>query len=111
MAFELPDLPFSSSALSPWISEEAFSIHHGKHHAGYVKKLNAALEGNDDASESLDAIISSSRDSGEAKVFNSAAQHFNHSFFWNCLSPDASEPSGRLLEMIDRDFVSQFSGF
>ncbi len=106
MPFELPELPFSPDALSPWASEEAFSFHHGKHHAGYVKKLNAALEGHDDARKSLEAIISSARAAGDAKIFNSAAQHFNHSFFWSCLSPESSDPSGKIIEAIDANFGS-----
>ncbi len=103
--FELPQLPFSPGALAPWTSEETFSYHHGKHHAGYVKKLNAALEGHDLAGKSLEEVIAGSR-GNNAKIFNSAAQHFNHSFFWNCLTPEALEPSHELKTQIDADFGS-----
>jgi Fe-Mn family superoxide dismutase len=103
--FELPQLPFAPNALAPWTSEETFSYHHGKHHAGYVKKLNVALEGNDLADKSLEEVINTSRDNSP-KIFNSAAQHFNHSFFWNCLSPESSEPSQELSAQIEADFGS-----
>jgi superoxide dismutase, Fe-Mn family len=106
MPFSLPDIPFSFTSMAPWISEESFSFHHGKHHAGYVKKLNAAIEGRNDAENSLETVISSSRDAGDAKVFNSAAQHFNHNFFWSGMHPDGGEPSEKILEYLDRDFTS-----
>ncbi|MBT4856576.1 superoxide dismutase [Candidatus Uhrbacteria bacterium] len=103
--FELPELPFSPDSLAPWTTEETFSYHYGKHHAGYVKKLNAAVEGTDLEGKSLIEVINSSRNNN-AKAFNSAAQHFNHSFFWNCLSAEASEPSDELKAQIESDFGS-----
>lgn len=103
--FELPQLSFAPDALAPWTSEETFSYHHGKHHAGYVKKLNTALEGSDLADTSLEEIISVSRGTAPG-VFNNAAQHFNHSFFWNCLTADATEPSLELRAQIEKDFSS-----
>lgn len=103
--FKLPQLPFAPSALAPWTSQETFSFHHGKHHAGYVKKLNTALEGCDLADKSLKEIIAESRDS-IPKIFNNAAQHFNHSFFWNCLTPESLEPSNELKTQIEADFGS-----
>lgn len=103
--FTLPDLPFAPDALSGFTSADTFSYHHGKHHAGYVKKLNAAVEGTDYAELPLTEVIVSSR-GGDLGVFNNAAQHFNHSFFWTCLSPEGGAPDGKLAEMIDRDFGS-----
>jgi len=104
MAFELPELPFAPEALAPWTSAETFSYHHGKHHAGYVKKLNAAVEGTELAEKSLEEVIAASR--GNAAVFNSAAQHYNHSFFWQCLSAEGGAPEGELLAALERDFGS-----
>lgn len=105
MPYELPELPFASDALEGWTSAETLSFHHGKHHAGYVKKLNAAVEGTDYAGKTLEEVISASRGK-DAGVFNNAAQHWNHAFFWNCLSGDAQSPEGALAEAIDRDFGS-----
>ena len=103
--FQLPDLPFDRESFLPWTSAETFDFHHGKHHAGYVKKLNAAVEGTELENKSLEEVISAGR-KGAFGVFNSAAQHFNHSFFWKCLFVDSTEPEGQLLEMINRDFGS-----
>lgn len=103
--FELPELPFAKDALQPWTSAETFEYHHGKHHAGYVNKLNAAVLGNAFEGQQLDEVIRGSRDEHQ-KVYNLSAQHFNHSFFWNCLSPEAGAPEGKLLELIERDFTS-----
>lgn len=103
--FELPDLPFAKDALAPWISAETFDFHHGKHHAGYVSKLNAAVLGTDFEGRSLGEVMKKSR-GANPKIFNLAAQHFNHSFFWDCLSPSAQSPSGELVSMIERDFGS-----
>ena len=103
--FELPQLPFSPGAFAPWTSEETFSFHHGKHHAGYVKKLNAALEEHELAGKSLKEVIAGSR-GNDGKIFNSAAQHFNHSFFWSCLSAESTEPSFEFLAQLEKDFGS-----
>lgn len=101
MAFELPKLPYEPSALSPHMSSETFEYHYGKHHAAYVNKLNAAIEGTSHANQSLEDIIKNS----EGGLFNNAAQHWNHSFFWNCLQPGGGgAPTGALLEAINRDF-------
>ncbi|TAL51353.1 superoxide dismutase [Patescibacteria group bacterium] len=103
--FELPELPFAKDAFGAWTSAETFDFHHGKHHAGYVQKLNAAVLGNEFEGRSLDEVIAGSRDRNP-KVFNLAAQHFNHSFFWSCLSPESQTPSGEFVSLIDRDFGS-----
>lgn len=103
--FELPELPFAKDALAPWTSAETFDFHHGKHHAGYVNKLNASVLGSDLEDRSLEEVIKGSRDRNP-KVFNLAAQHFNHSFFWNCLSAETQSPEGDVATAIDRDFGS-----
>ncbi len=100
---ELPDLPFAIDALAPHISKETLEYHYAKHHATYVAKLNAAIEGTDDADKSLEEIV---RSSGGG-LFNNAAQVWNHTFYWNCLSPTGGgEPSGSLADAIGRDFGS-----
>jgi len=101
MAFELPQLPFAGDALAPHISAETFEYHHGKHHASYVTNLNKLIEGTPNAEKSLEEIIRSA----DGGLFNNAAQHFNHSFYWNCLSPSGGgTPSGALGDAINRDF-------
>lgn len=104
MSFELPDLPFDPKGFGDWTSEETFSYHHGKHHAGYVKKLNAAVEGTEWAEKDITEVISANR--SNPGIFNNAAQHYNHSFFWNCLTPEGGSPEGKLAELIERDFGS-----
>ena len=108
MAHTLPALPYASDALEPHISAHTLSFHHGKHHAGYVKKLNAAIEGTDLAGLSLEALVAKGASTG---VFNNAAQHFNHSFYWKSLSPNGGgAPSGALADAINGAFGS-FDGF
>lgn len=103
MAFELPALPYAKDALEPHISAETLEFHHGKHHATYVAKLNGLVEGTDLAEKSLEEIIKTS----EGGVFNNAAQIWNHTFYWNCLAPNAGgAPSGDLAAAIDAKFGS-----
>lgn len=104
MAFELPELPYAKNALEPHISEETLEYHYGKHHKTYVDKLNGLLEGTADADKSLEEVVKSS----SAGVFNNAAQVWNHTFYWNCLSPNGGgEASGAVAEAIN----SAFGGF
>ncbi len=101
MSFELPQLPDEKNALEPHMSAETFEYHHGKHHAGYVSKLNAAIEGTPHAGKSLEDLVKSA----DGGLFNNAAQHFNHSFFWKCMKPGGGgEPTGALADAIKRDF-------
>ncbi|WP_342377257.1 superoxide dismutase [Myxococcus stipitatus] len=103
MPFALPELPYKKDALAPHMSEETFSYHYDKHHAAYVNNLNKLLDGKPEASKSLEEIILSS----DGGVFNNAAQVWNHTFFWNCMKPKGGgEPTGELLEAINRDFGS-----
>lgn len=101
MTFELPDLPFPKNALSPYLSEETFDYHHGKHHAAYVANLNKLIEGTEYAGRPLEEIIKSAK----GGLFNNAAQIWNHTFFWNCLSPEGGgKPSGEILKAIEKSF-------
>ncbi len=106
MAFTLPKLPYELDALAPHMSAETLKFHHGKHHKTYVDKLNKAIEGTPYGELSLGEIIQKSWRK-DWEVFNNAAQHWNHSFFWGCLSPNGGgEPSGDLKRQIDKDFGS-----
>ncbi|TFH87040.1 superoxide dismutase [Fe] [Billgrantia azerbaijanica] len=103
MAFELPALPFEKNALEPHISAETLEYHYGKHHQAYVTKLNELVDGTDNAGKSLEEIIKSS----SGGLFNQAAQVWNHTFYWHCLSPNGGgEPSGALAEAINAKFGS-----
>lgn len=103
MAFELPELPYAKDALQPHISAETLEYHHGKHHATYVTKLNGLIEGTDMAGKSLEDIIKSS----SGGVFNNAAQIWNHTFYWNSMSPNGGgKPTGAIAEAIDKSFGS-----
>jgi superoxide dismutase, Fe-Mn family len=105
MAFQLPDLPFAKDALAPHMSAETLEFHHGKHHATYVKKTNELIEGKSDlAGASLVELVRKASQSGEKKLFNNSAQLWNHSFFWQCLSPEKQQPSGKLAQLIDDGF-------
>ena len=108
VAFELPNLAFDQGALMPHMSAKTLSFHHGKHHQGYVDKLNEAIEGTGFADLSLEQIIQETAGQGEHQdLFNNAAQHWNHSFFWRSLAPDGGgRPTGELARQIDRDFGS-----
>lgn len=103
MAFELPDLPYAEDALAPHLSAETLQYHYGKHHRTYVDKLNAAVAGTADENRSLEDLIRSA----SGGVFNNAAQIWNHTFYWNSLSPNGGgEPAGDLQSAIVRDFGS-----
>ncbi len=103
MAIELPPLPYEKNALEPHISAETLEYHYGKHHAGYVKKLNAAIEGTEYANAALEDIIKKA----QGGLFNNAAQTWNHTFYWNSMSPNGGgEPTGKLLDAINKAFGS-----
>ncbi len=100
---QLPELPYSLDALEPHISRETLKYHHGKHHAGYIEKLNKAIENTEYSGKSLEQII----DSAQGNIFNNAAQAWNHAFYWQCLSPDSAvDPASEISQAIDRDFGS-----
>ncbi len=103
MAIELPPLPYEQDALEPHISQETLEYHYGKHHNTYVVKLNGLIEGTPDADKPLEEIVTSS----SGGIFNNAAQIWNHTFYWNCLSPNGGgAPSGALASAIDSNFGS-----
>ena len=103
MAFELPALPYAQDALEPHISAETLSFHYGKHHNTYVVKLNGLIGGTADESKSLEEIVKSST----GPVFNNAAQIWNHTFYWNSLSPNGGgEPTGAIADAINASFGS-----
>ncbi|OGV25452.1 MAG: superoxide dismutase [Legionellales bacterium RIFCSPHIGHO2_12_FULL_37_14] len=103
MTFTLPPLPYSMNALAPHISEETLEYHYGKHHQTYVNNLNNLVENTPFAGASLEKIILEAT----GPLFNNAAQVWNHTFYWNCLSQDGGKtPTGKLAEKITRDFGS-----
>ncbi len=103
MAFTLPTLPYDKTALAPHISAETLEYHHGKHHQKYVDTLNQLIEGTPDASKSLEELVKTT----SGKLFNQAAQVWNHSFYWNCLSPNGGgTPTGKSAAAIDAAFGS-----
>jgi superoxide dismutase, Fe-Mn family len=105
MAHILPELPFAKDAFGKFISAEGFEYHHGKHHAAYVNNLNKLIEGTGYQSLNLEETIKQAFNEKNIPVFNNAAQHWNHSFFWECISPSGGgKPSGKLADLIDRDF-------
>ena len=106
MSFELPELDYNHDALEPHIDTRTMEIHHGKHHAGYTAKLNAALEGTDKSNQSIDEIMLS-LDMSDGALRNNGGGYYNHCLFWKVMSPKGGgNPSGSLAEAIDRDFGS-----
>ena len=104
---QLPDLPYDKNALAPLITEETFDYHYGKHHAAYVKNLNAIIRDSELEEKSVEDLIIIGNKTQDAGLFNNAAQHWNHSFFWHCLSPNSGgEPTGAIKALIVRDFDS-----
>ncbi|WP_133406798.1 superoxide dismutase [Fe] [Parashewanella tropica] len=103
MAFELPALPYEKNALEPHISQETIEYHYGKHHNTYVVKLNGLVEGTDLANKSLEEIVKTST----GGIFNNAAQIWNHTFYWHCLSPNGGgEATGSIADAINASFGS-----
>ncbi|BDX02790.1 MAG: superoxide dismutase [Marinomonas sp.] len=104
MAFELPALPYAKDALEPHMSVETLEYHHGKHHNTYVVKLNGLVPGSEYENKTLEEIITSAP---AGPVFNNAAQIWNHTFFWNSLSPNGGgEPTGALADAINAKWGS-----
>ena len=103
MAFELMPLPYAADALAPAISAQTLGYHHGKHHKGYIDKTNKAIEGTELAEADLETVIAKSRES-DKKLFNNAAQSWNHGFYWNSLSPGALAPPADIAKCIEADF-------
>ncbi|WP_036774823.1 superoxide dismutase [Fe] [Photorhabdus australis] len=103
MSFELPPLPYAKDALEPHISAETLEYHYGKHHNTYVINLNNLIKDTEFAEKSLEEIIRTS----EGGILNNAAQVWNHTFYWHCLSPNSGgEPTGKIAEAINKSFGS-----
>jgi Fe-Mn family superoxide dismutase len=103
MAFELPALPYAKDALAPHISEETLEYHYGKHHQTYVTNLNNLISGTEFEGLSLEEIIVKS----SGGIFNNAAQVWNHTFYWNCMTPNGGgQPTGALADAINAAFGS-----
>lgn len=102
MIFDVSALPYPKDALEPAMSRKTLEFHYEKHHKGYMEKLKVALEGTPDASRSLEDIVKS----GRGEVYNSAAQVWNHTFFWNSMAPNGggAPPPGAVLDLLTRDF-------
>ena len=106
MAFELPPLPYAKDALTPVISAETIDYHYGKHHQAYVNNLNNLVPGTKYEKMSLEEVVKASNgQASEKKVFNNAAQVWNHTFYWHCLAPKAgNDPNGAIKAAIDKSF-------
>lgn len=105
MTFVLTELPYERDALEPHISARTMDFHYGKHHKGYVDKLNSAIEGSQYENMALDEVIRTSWEKKETKVFNNAAQTWNHTFFWDCMKKGGGgAPGGTLSDRIEQQF-------
>lgn len=106
MTFELPDLPYPIDALEPHVSKATMEFHHGKHHATYVKTINELVKGTRYEKSELESIILDSfAKPDEGKIFNNAAQVWNHTFFWNSMQPDGGgEPDGEVAKRLQQSF-------
>lgn len=106
MAFTLPSLPYAHDALEPHIDKQTMEIHHGKHHQAYVDNLNKAIAGTENENKSLEELVASAGKISPA-VRNNGGGHWNHSFFWKVLGPNAGgEPTGKLADAIKSTFGS-----
>lgn len=112
MTIALPDLPYALDALAPHISGDTLGYHYGKHHAGYVDKLNGFIAGTAFADQSLEDIIRATAGKAEdLAIFNNAAQIWNHTFYWHCMTPKGGgAPDGDLAERIAAD-LGGYDGF
>lgn len=105
MTISQSKLPYDDSALEPYMSAETLSYHYGKHHRGYVDKLNRLILGTPYAILPLEEIITEARKNAAIDILNNAAQVWNHQFLWECFSPNSEvQANGRIKEMIERDF-------
>ena len=104
MTLSLPELPYAYDALEPHISKRTLEFHHGKHHRAYVKKTNELIKGTPHEQAKLEDIVRASAKEG-GKLFNNAAQAWNHAFYWQCLAPKGGgKPTGAIARVIDESF-------
>ena len=112
MSFPLPELPYADTALEPHMSKATFDLHHGKHHRAYATKLEELVVDTPYADMTLEQVVRKSYadykkgDPKATAIFNNAAQHLNHSFFWTCMTPGGSKPTQAFLDAIEKDFGS-----
>jgi superoxide dismutase, Fe-Mn family len=108
MAHKLPELPYAMNALEPVISKETLEYHYGKHHQKYVDVTNSLIDGTADANLGIEElIVKAHKDPNGQKLFNNAAQVWNHTFYWNCMSPNGGgEPTGKIADAINKSFGS-----
>ncbi len=102
MEHKLPALPYAMDALQPHISKETLEYHYGKHHQAYVTNLNNLIKGTEYENASLEEIVKKS----SGGVFNNAAQVWNHTFYWNCMSPNGGKPAGKVVDAINAKWGS-----
>jgi Fe-Mn family superoxide dismutase len=111
--FTLPKLPYAEDALAPVISARTISVHYGKHHAAYVKTLNELVAGTPYEALSLDDIVvraAGDKDAAAKKIFNNAAQAWNHEFYWHSMTPKVGAPTGKVKEALEKSF-GDLAGF
>jgi len=108
MSIKLPDLPYDKAALEPHISAKTLEFHYGKHHAGYVEKLNGLIKGTEWEKDSLENIIKkTAKDPSKSAIFNNAAQVWNHTFYWQCIKKNGGDmPEGNIANGIKEGFGS-----
>ena len=112
----IASIPYSNEALEPLLSEETISFHYGKHHCGYAATLNQLIKDTDFEGRQLESIVIKARGVNQ-KIFNNAAQLYNHDFYWQCLKVSGDSPSGMLEQLIKEqfsgfdDFISQYQSF
>ena len=102
--FSLPELPYAATALAPHMSAETLNFHHGKHHAGYVKNLNGALEQKGWKIDRLEDVIAKAKAEGDKFIFNQSAQIWNHTFFWNSMTANYAAPPAALADALNASF-------
>ncbi len=108
--FSLPELPFAPDALEPLMSRQTLETHHGKHHAAYIKNTNAILAERSDAPATMEEVVRLAKRENHTKLFNNAAQSWNHAFFWQCLSPKPQQRGdGALSQAIEKAFGDGFN--
>jgi len=106
MSIKLPKLAYDKTALEPYMSSKTLEFHYGKHHAGYVEKLNSLVQETPLANETIEIVIKkTAKDNSKSAIFNNAAQAWNHAFYWQCMRPDGGGvPSGAIGDRINACF-------